>query len=163
MRIVSNTGPLIGLAKIDCLFILKEIASEVLIPRVVYRELFGKIGIESERIDRALNDFIRVIDLEPLSPTLKETLADLDEGEKQAIGLASTYSSDIILLLDDHAGRVVAEKLNIPTTGTIGILLLAKEKNILKNISSLIDELRYQGYWISDEIADLAKSLAKEK
>lgn len=134
-----------------------------MIPRVVYRELFGKIGIESERIDRALNDFIRVIDLEPLSPTLKETLADLDVGEKQAIGLASTYSSDIILLLDDHAGRVVAEKLNIPTTGTIGILLLAKEKNILKNISSLIDELRYQGYWISDEIADLAKSLAKEK
>ena len=103
-----------------------------MIPRVVYRELFGKIGIESERIDRALNDFIRVIDLEPLSPTLKETLADLDVGEKQAIGLASTYSSDIILLLDDHAGRVVAEKLNIPTTGTIGILLLAKEKNILK-------------------------------
>jgi len=46
MKIISNTGPLIALAKIDCLFILKEIASEVLIPRAVYRELFGKIGIE---------------------------------------------------------------------------------------------------------------------
>jgi len=27
MRIVSNTSPLIGLAKIDCLSILKDIAS----------------------------------------------------------------------------------------------------------------------------------------
>ncbi len=163
MKIVSNTGPLIGLAKIDRLFILKDIASEVSIPPAVHRELLGKIGIESERIDKALNDFIRVIDLKPLEPAIKEALVDLDEGERQAIGLASTFSEDALLLLDDRAGRSVAEKLNIPTTGVIGILLLAKEKGILENIGSLIDELRNQGYWISDEIADLAKSFAGEK
>lgn len=39
MKIVSNTGPLIGLAKIDSLSILKDIASEVLIPPMVHREL----------------------------------------------------------------------------------------------------------------------------
>jgi predicted nucleic acid-binding protein len=39
MKIISNTGPLIGLAKIDCLSILKMIASEVLIPPMVHREL----------------------------------------------------------------------------------------------------------------------------
>ncbi len=38
MKIISNTGPLIGLAKIDCLSILKMIASEVLIPPMVHRE-----------------------------------------------------------------------------------------------------------------------------
>jgi predicted nucleic acid-binding protein len=48
MKIVSNTGPLIGLAKIDRLFILKDIVSEVLIPPAVHRELLGKAGIESE-------------------------------------------------------------------------------------------------------------------
>lgn len=67
------------------------------------------------------------------------------------------------MLIDDHVGREVAEKLNIPTTGLIGILLLAKEKGILKNIGSLIDALREQGYWISDEIANIAKHLAGEK
>ena len=44
------------------------------------------------------------------------------------------------MLIDDHVGREVAETLNIPTTGLIGILLLAKEKGILKNIGSLIIE-----------------------
>jgi predicted nucleic acid-binding protein len=34
MKIVCDTGPIIGLAKIDCLYILKEIASEVFIPPI---------------------------------------------------------------------------------------------------------------------------------
>ncbi len=163
MKIVSDTGPLIGLAKIDCLFTLKYIATEVLVPTVVHRELLGKVGIESEKIDGALKDFIRVVDLKTTDSTTKEVLVDLDEGEKQAIGLASTFSEDILLLIDDRAGRLVAEKLNIPTTGLIGILLLAKEKGVLENIGSLVDELRNQGYWISDEIAGIAKDLAGEK
>lgn len=163
MKIVSNTGPLIGLDKIDCLRILKNIASEVLIPPIVYRELLGKVGFESERIDAALNDFIRVTELRPLDPTITEMLIDLDEGERQAIGLVSIFSEDVLLLLDDRAGRLVAEKLNIPTTGLIGILLLAKEEGILKDIGSLIDELRNQGYWVSDGIANIAKHLAGEK
>jgi predicted nucleic acid-binding protein len=162
MKIVSNTGPLIGLAKIDCFSILKDIASEVLIPPMVNRELLGKIGIESERIDKALNDFIRVTNPKPLDLSTKDALANLDEGERQTIGLAYTFSENVLLLLDDRAGRIVAEKLNIPTIGLIGILLLAKEKGILENIGSLINELRNQGYWISDEVADIARHLAGE-
>ncbi len=163
MKIVSNTGPLIGLAKIDPLSILKDIAAEVIIPPMVHRELLGKTGIESERIDNALNDFINVIKLKPLDSAIEDASADLDEGERQAIALASTFSKNILLLLDDRAGRLVSEKLNIPTTGLICILLIAKDKGILQNIGLLIDELRNQGYWISDEVADLAKGLAGEK
>lgn len=107
MKIVSDTGPLIGLAKIDCLSILKNIATEVLIPPMVHRELLGKVGIESEKIDNALNDFIHITDLKPLDLTTKEALADLDEGEGQAIGLAFTFSEDVRLLIDDHVGREV--------------------------------------------------------
>jgi len=163
MKIVSNTGPLIGLAKIDCLPILKMIASEVLIPPIVHRELLGKVGFESERIDSALDDFIRVTNLQPLEPAIKEVLVDLDEGERQAIGLACTISKDVLLLLDDRAGRIITEKLNIPATGLIGILLLAKERGIVKNIKLLVDGLRIQGYWISDKIAEIAEHLAGEK
>jgi len=67
------------------------IASEVLIPPMVHRELLGKIGVESERIDRAFNDFIKVTDLKPLEPSTQEALGDLDEGERQAIGLFNIF------------------------------------------------------------------------
>lgn len=39
MKVTSNTVPVIALAKINCLSILKTMFSEILIPPVVYREL----------------------------------------------------------------------------------------------------------------------------
>ncbi|NIR06601.1 MAG: hypothetical protein GTN82_14365 [Candidatus Aminicenantes bacterium] len=107
MRIVCDTGPLIGLAKIDCLYVLKKIASEVCIPPMVYRELFAKVSVETERIENALNDFIQVTELKTLKPEIQENLSDLAEGERQAIGLASMFSKDVLLLIDDLAGRTV--------------------------------------------------------
>ena len=160
MRIVSNTGPIIGLAKIGRVFLLKGIAAEVLIPPWVHRELLGKVGNESEQIDQALNAFIRIADLMPLESATERAIADLDEGEKQAIALASTVEGDVLLLLDDRAGRQVAKELNIPTTGLIGLLLLAKEKGLVGNVGSIIEELRNHGYWLSDEVIGVAKHLA---
>lgn len=57
MKMVSDTGPIIGLAKVGRIFLLKELATEVMIPPFVQRELYGKIGTESNQIDQALNDF----------------------------------------------------------------------------------------------------------
>ena len=71
MKIIADTGPLIGLAKIDCLSILKHIASEVYIPNMVYRELMGKVSVESERIEEALNDFIQVNEIKSLEIKIK--------------------------------------------------------------------------------------------
>jgi len=90
MKIASNTGPLIGLAKIAQISLLKSMAEEVLIPPAVHRELLGKFGPESEEIERALRDFISVRQLKPLESEVEVALVDLDEGERQAIGLAST-------------------------------------------------------------------------
>lgn len=163
MKIVSNTGPIIGLAKIDRLFLLKKIASEVMIPPMVHRELLGKFGMESERIDRALNEFLRVTNLNPLEPSVEMAISGLGNGERQAIGLASSFKEDILLLIDDRAGREVARQLNIPTIGLVGFLFIAKKKGILENIGALIDDLRIQGYWLSDEVVEVIKRLSGEK
>jgi predicted nucleic acid-binding protein len=69
MKIISNTGPIIALAKIGLLFILNQMASEVLIPPMVHKELLGEIGGESEQIEKALKEFIHVKDFSPGDPT----------------------------------------------------------------------------------------------
>ncbi len=94
MRIVADTGPLIALAKIGKIFLLKSIAEEVLIPPMVYKELFGKVGFESNEIDRALTTFIHIKKKIKLDEATEMALADLDDGEKQAIGLASNLGED---------------------------------------------------------------------
>ncbi len=84
------------------------------------------------------------------------------QGKKQAIGLASQLDNDVILLLDDRAGREVAARLNISTTGLIALLLVAKEKGFVESVGILIKELRNNGYWLSDDIMKTAIKLAGE-
>ena len=62
MKIVADTGPIIGLAKIGRISLLKKLATEVLIPPIVHKELYGKIGSESDQIDQALSDFVHVVE-----------------------------------------------------------------------------------------------------
>ncbi len=163
MKIVSDTGPIIGLAKIGKISLLKAIAEEVLIPPMVHRELFGKLGDEADQIDQALNDFVQVKGVMGLDPATEEVLSGLGEGEKQAVGLASILEKDTLLLIDDRAGRQVAERLNIPTTGLVGLLLVSKDKGLVESVGELIEELRNNGYWLSDEVIGIARRLAGEQ
>ena len=162
MKVISNTGPIIGLAKIDKLSLLKELAEEVLIPPLVYRELLGKCGWESSRIDLAINSFIKVTELSEISNEIKQVISTLDGGEKQVISLGSVTSGQLILLLDDKAGRNAAKKLGLATTGLVGVLIFPKEKGLINEVSSLLEELRIQGYWLGDSLIRIAKNLAGE-
>ena len=162
MRIVSNTGPIICLAKIGKVGLLKSLAREVLIPPFVQKELFGKIGSETVQIENALDEFIRVMPADVSMPSTARTLAELDEGERQAVALAFALGKDVLLLMDDYAGRQAARRLQINVTGLVGLLLLAKEKGLVENVGSLIEELRKAGYWLSEEIVEIAMKLAGE-
>lgn len=128
----------------------------------MYRELFGKYGWESSRIDQALNNFIKVTELSEISNEIQQVISSLDDGEKQVISLGSVTLGKFILLLDDKAGRNAAKKLGLATTGLVGVLILAKEKNLINQVSSLLEELKIQGYWLGDSVIKIAKNLAGE-
>jgi predicted nucleic acid-binding protein len=162
VKIVADTGPIIGLAKIGRISLLKELATEVLIPPIVHKELYGKIGSESDQIDQALGDFVHVVELGSLELNIDDPLINLGEGEKQSIFLASTLTREVLLLIDDRAGRQAADNLNIPKIGLVGILLLAKKRGLIDNVGSLLEELQAAGYWFSDQVIAVARKLAEE-
>jgi len=161
MKVISNTGPLIALSKGGLLPLLKDLFSEIIIPHAVYRELLGRF---SEDIDKALKEFIHVKEVSLEEYEIDAILSDLDEGEKEVIGLAySLGEEDVLLLMDDRLGREAAKKLGISFTGVVGVLLRAKEKGLLNSVGETLEKIRYNGYWLSDEIIEAAKTLAKEK
>ena len=166
MKLLSNTGPIIGLAKIDKLSLLKELSEEVLIPPlVIIRNLVSmssKCGWESSRIYLAINNFIKVTELSEISNEIKQVISTNDGGEKQVISLGSVTSGELILLLDDKARRNAAKKLGLATTGLVGVLIFPKEKGLINEVSSLLEELRIQGYWLGDSLIRIAKNLAGE-
>ena len=162
MITVADTGPLIGLAKIGKLALLQHFASEVRIPPIVHRELLGKPGSEIAEIDLALQRFIHVVELAPLAELVDKATMGLDEGEKQAIALASPCEHDVLLLMDDLAGRRVARQLAIPMTGLVGLLISLKQRGDVEQVTPLLHALRRRGYWLSDKIIRSAGRQAGE-
>ena len=96
MKMVSDTGPIIGLAKIGRLDLLNSLAGGVLIPPFVHKELFGKLGAEAIRIEEGLRTFIRVEAVATKERSVDAALSELDEGERQAIVLASDIGKDVV-------------------------------------------------------------------
>ena len=135
MIIVSNTGPLIGLAKMQQLHLLGRLATEVYIPPQVQLELLARTGPDTPLIAVALRDTIQVKAPAVLDPAADIMLRRLDEGEKQAIALARSFPSPVLLLLDDRAGRTAAQKLGQPLTGLAGLLLLAKRQGLVTAVA----------------------------
>jgi predicted nucleic acid-binding protein len=161
MRIATNTGPLIALAKINKLSLLEQLFTEVHIPPAVQRELLAKSGPETMRLDEALSRFIQVASVPQLPPEVKIATSRLDLGEQQAVALA--YQLKVLLVIDDQSGRTAARQLTVPVTGMAGVLIRAKEVGLVSNVRSLLDEARRQGYWLSDTFLDIAARLAGEE
>ncbi len=163
MIIVCNTGPLIALAKLDRLALLKELGFQrVLIPACVRKELLGKIGPESNAIESALDEFIEVERLGAAEQPVEAAASALDEGEKEVILLGASIKDRVILLLDDQAGRRVARTLGIPVVGTSGLLLSAKKQGLIAAVLPLLISLREQGYWLSDALLAEVRRLSGE-
>jgi len=162
MNVVSNTGPIIALAKLDRLDILVSLFSTVLIPPMVYRELVGRIGEEWSAIEKGLQTFIEITEVPEVPRETVVALMAIDEGERQAISLAISVGPDTLLLLDDKAGRTAAKQLGVHVTGIVGLLLLAKERRLIPSVTEYLEALRLYGYWLSDEIIAVAIYMAGE-
>jgi predicted nucleic acid-binding protein len=84
MIVVSDAGPLIALAKVDRLNVLQELFDEICIPLAVHRELFAKLGLESSRLEDALQDFVQVAPSPTVSPAVAKATSRLHPGEREA-------------------------------------------------------------------------------
>lgn len=63
-----------------------------------------------------------------------------------------------LLIIDEKKGRRLAQELGIKITGLMGIILKAKEKNLLQPSKDLIEKLEQNDFRISSKSkADLLK------
>lgn len=161
MIVVSDTGPLIAFAKADRLSILEDLFGQVRIPPVVHRELLVGRRSEAARLDESLGRFIQVVQPSPPPSTVQAETLRLDPGERQAIALA--YELGVPLVIDDRLGRAAARRLDLTVTGTVGVLIRAKEVGLVPAVCPLLDEIRHRGYWLSEALLETAAKLAGEK
>lgn len=159
--IVSNTGPLIAMAIIDRLDILNMLFNTVIVPEEVHQELIqGRdscVGVASYKQSSWIQ--IRRIS-SPLEPLLSTVL---DPGEASVIQLSRECGADFVLI-DERKGRKVARDIyQMRVVGSVRILVEAKRQGFIESVSKAINGMRNGGYWIHDNIVELALREAGEK
>jgi len=159
--IVSDSSPLISLARIGKLNILHRLYGELLIPQAVWNEVavrgVGQAGVEE--IKSAAWIKTAAVSNDELVRALQR---DLDAGEAEAIALALEKKADL-LLMDERLGRDAAQYFGIRCVGVLGILIEAKHKGEIKAIKPILDMLRNRaGYRVSLELYRRALHDAEE-
>lgn len=102
--VVSDASPVINLASIDRLLLLRYMFGTILVPATVWSEV-----VAGEPLTRPLWIELR----SPTNLLLVEALQlDVDPGEAEAIALAKEVAADLVLI-DEKKGRAVAKRLGL--------------------------------------------------
>ena len=141
MIVISDTSAITNLAAIQHLQLLPQLYNQVTIPEAVYRELaeIDPPVLGSLEVQTAPWLEVRQV----LDRTAVERLqieVRLDPGESEAIALALELNADL-LLIDERRGRAEANRLGVRITGLLGILVEAKQKNLIVAVKPLMDSL----------------------
>jgi predicted nucleic acid-binding protein len=157
--VVADTTPLIALSLVDRLGLLRSLYHRVVIPPAVRSELEAGGSRGSGSVDLAAASWIETVPLE--DPSRADLLADLDRGEAEVIALGQERHARLVII-DERLGRQHARRLGLPLTGTIGVLLRAKEKGLLPAIRPSLEILREGGIYLGAELVERALRLAGE-
>jgi predicted nucleic acid-binding protein len=154
MIVISDTTPLISLMKIGHLKLVNQLFGEIQVPEAVYNELISNPHFNEEAREIRESDFIKRVHVDDEKAVdLLRRITGLDMGESEAIILSDTCKADL-LLMDEVKGRHIAQQMGIRIMGTIGLLMIAYEEELLSSeeIVACVECLRNAGRHISNKL-----------
>jgi predicted nucleic acid-binding protein len=158
-RPAVNASPLILLARANLLSFLQLAGPEIVVPSLVAEE----IRREGPRdpAARALETipWLKVVEAPPIPGVIQAW--DLGVGEASALAWAHVHPGTLVIV-DDLAARRCAAALSIPMRGTLGLVLLAKQRGLMKEARPVLEAMRASGMYLSDSVLDQALALVGE-
>ena len=145
-KVIANTTPLIALANIDRLELLRELYGTVIVPQAVIDEIIREPA--KQRVRNA--PWIKV---EAVQDSSQKDIfrARLHAGEVEVMILAREQKADLVIM-DDDSAKKTAKFLGLHVTGTLGVLLKAKREGYLEKVEPIMNEMILDGLFISDTV-----------
>ena len=151
MIVVSDTSPILNLARIGRLDLLASLYRQALIPPAVFVELTVSTDARLLGIDASSAGWL-VVGAPKDQDHIQELRHNLDAGEAEAIVLAVERKADL-LLIDERRGRRAAEALGLRITGLLGVLADAKRAGLVNSVKPVLDALIQEArFWIGPEL-----------
>jgi len=148
--IISDSSPLIALAKIGRSKLLRDLFKGIYISKAVHREVVvhGKEKIGEKEVTQGIKKgWIKVLEVREREPYALL----LGEGEGETIALAKERRARVVIM-DNRKGYILAKTLGITVIGTLGVILLAYKSGMSSNMRDELDNLRENGFWFSDRL-----------
>lgn len=151
--VLTDASPIIGLARVGGLSWLPQLFGKVWVPIEVHTEVIREPNApDVGAITAALaQGFLHVW---PAPSGEKVELPDLDEGESACIRIALSQSKPALVLIDERAGRSVAQKLGLRIAGTAAVIGLAKARGLIPSARDAFKRLHASDFRISKEVID---------
>jgi len=140
--VITDASCFIILDKIDGLFVLESLFSNVITTPEIAAE-YGKRLPDWVEV-RAVGNRVLLYDY----------TERVDIGEASAIALASEVPSPL-LIIDDLAGRKLADQLHLDYTGTVGVFVLARQRGVVDKLRSYFDRIRATNFRIPERLLNI--------
>lgn len=147
-KAVTNSTCLIGLQRIGQLDILPQVFPVVFAPQAVQAEV--RINLSWLRVQAVKN-----------TAMVSTLLRMLHIGEAETITLAMELG-DVEVILDERKARGLAEELGLEIIGTVGMLVRAKQREVIPEVKPLLYSLQETGFRLSENLIQEALRLAGE-
>lgn len=144
-----NSTPIIALAIVDQLRLFRDLYGTVLIPPAVHQEVLtgGPSRPGGAQLEAA--SWIERVQLQ--DPRRADLISGLDRGEAEVIALAQEVSADLVVI-DERLGRRHATRMGLLVSGTLGVLLRAKNEGALTKIAPLLEALQEGGIRLARDL-----------
>lgn len=158
-KVIVNSTPIIILSNAQSLSVLKSVYQEITIPKAVFDEVTAKEDSACNELKNNL-DWIHI---ENISNQASKRMyqAKLHAGEVEVMILAQETNADLVIL-DDNAAKKTAKFLGLTITGTMGVLLKAKSLGFISEVKPIIDRIKDNGFFITNELYNLILNQAGE-
>jgi predicted nucleic acid-binding protein len=157
MILVADCSALVALSVCGSLNLLEQLFASVVVPETVYLEATQPDKKQAQALKTFLQGKVRQVNLE----TYVFLDAYADAGETEAMLLYKQLAADK-LLIDDKRGRKVAKINQISTIGSLGVLLVAKEKGLIVEVAPLLQQIEQSDIYLSPDLIATVLELAGE-
>lgn len=158
-EVIADTSPVQYLFQAGLLDVLNSLYGRVTIPEAVAEELNVGRARGVHLPDLSSINWIAV--KRPQSQMLLPLVPDLGPGEREAIALA-VETADSLLILDDALARRHARLLGVTLTGTLGVLLKARQTGRLLAVEPVLGQLEALGFHLDAVTRASVLKLARE-
>jgi uncharacterized protein len=158
-NVIADTSCIQYLYQINLLNLLPVLYRQITIPAAVATELAQGRALGISLPDPVTLAWLAIaqVSLTQLIPTIP----NLGMGEWEVISL-SQATPNSLAILDDGLARAYAKQLNVSFTGTLGILLKAKQAGHISAIKPLLNQLDAIGFRLNATTRQTVIQLAGE-